>query len=96
MSDPQVRLHALVSGRVQGVGYRAFVMDCAVLLELSGWVRNTNSGQVEVVAEGTRPALERLVEFLQRGPRMAAVEEVRAEWSEPSGEFPSFGVRGWF
>jgi len=87
-----VRLHALVYGQVQGVGFRAFVVTIAQVLGLTGWVRNTYTGQVEVVAEGSRPALERMVESLQKGPRSSYVEEVQAEWQEARGEFPEFYI----
>lgn len=88
------RLHAWVEGRVQGVGFRYFVVENATALELTGWVRNTLSGQVEVLAEGPRGALEQLLELLRRGPRSAFVTDVRQEWGPASGEFSYFTVRG--
>ncbi len=87
------RLHAIIDGTVQGVGFRAFVVDHAQALQLTGWVRNTYAGQVEVVAEGPRPALEKLLDKLRTGPRMAFVSEVRHEWLPATGEFHSFNVR---
>ncbi len=90
----QVRLHAVVDGRVQGVGFRYFVLEAALPLNLTGWVRNTADGQVEVVAEGDRKALERLLELLRRGPRAAYVTGVNQEWQPASGEFNRFDVRG--
>ncbi|MDZ4160181.1 MAG: acylphosphatase [Anaerolineaceae bacterium] len=88
----QARLHAIVEGYVQGVGYRFFVVDTASLLELTGWVRNTYDGRVEVVAEGGRTVLEDLLKRLQRGPRMARVSQVSTEWKTFSGEFKRFMV----
>jgi acylphosphatase len=88
------RLHAWVEGRVQGVGFRYFVVENASALGLAGWVRNTFSGQVEVIAEGPRSALEQLLALLKRGPRAAFVTEVRQEWGPASGEFAYFAVRG--
>ncbi|GHO42992.1 acylphosphatase [Ktedonospora formicarum] len=61
-------LHALVHGRVQGVGFRQFVVEQARRLRLRGYTRNTNSGDVEVVAQGARPAQEQLLEHLRLGP----------------------------
>jgi len=88
-----LRLHATVEGRVQGVGYRYFVQETADLLGLSGWVRNRWNGDVEVVAEGDRQTLEKLLTALQRGPRAAYVARVTTEWLPATGEFGSFRVR---
>ncbi len=89
----QSRLHAMVSGRVQGVSFRYFVLDQAAELDLTGWVRNRWDGSVEVTAEGPRPMLERLLQSLQQGPPMAHVEDVDFAWLEPTGEFVGFSVR---
>jgi len=82
-----VRVHLLVSGRVQGVGFREFTRRNAQRLGVGGWVRNLAGGQVEVVAEGERPALEALVSVVSRGPAGAFVRDVREEWQHiPDGE----------
>lgn len=98
MNDPteeeQVRLHAIVTGRVQGVGFRYFVVDQAERLGVTGWVRNRWDNTVEVTAEGSRKALERLVLQLQRGPVSSHVSRVQVDWVPPSGEFLDFRVRG--
>ncbi len=88
-----LRLHAVVHGRVQAVGFRAFVIDVANRLGIKGWVRNRWDGTVEVVAEGERPGLEQLLASLKVGPRMASVEKVDAEWLEATGEFFGFYSR---
>jgi len=94
MDEPEnARLHATVKGYVQGVGFRYFVLDTAVALKLSGWVRNLWSGEVEVVAEGERKALEQLLAVLRRGPRAAHVSGVDFEWGEFAGEYRSFYVK---
>ena len=87
------QLHAHVLGRVQGVGFRAFVEQCAHNLRLTGWVRNRWDGSVEVLAEGPRQDLERLLAELRRGPRAAHVTDVQFEWLPASGEFTRFYVR---
>ena len=87
------RLHAIVEGRVQGVGFRYFVQDCAAALHVKGWVRNRWDETVEVTAEGGRVALEKLLNFLHKGPRSAYVSQVKAEWLPATGEFSSFQVR---
>lgn len=86
------RLHAVVRGDVQGVGFRYFVQRQAGQLGLSGWVRNNDDGTVEVVAEGDRPQLERLKRALDEGPRMARVERVDAQWSEGTGGLGGFDL----
>ncbi len=88
-----VRLHAIVEGMVQGVGFRSYVQQAANALHLAGWVRNRWDGSVEVVAEGERPLLERLVSALWRGPFSAEVTHVTEEWLPASGEFRRFQVR---
>ncbi len=91
--NESVRLHAIVEGRVQGVGFRNFVYDHAIRLGLTGWVRNRWEGEVEVLAEGERRQLEKLLDALERGPRMSYVSRVKHEWQEASGEFAYFSVK---
>ena len=91
--DDLERLHAIVEGRVQGVGFRAFVQQNAYELQLMGWVRNKWDGSVEVLAEGKRGDLERLLAALHRGPRSANVTRVKDSWETATGEFSSFRVR---
>lgn len=82
-----MRVHLLVSGRVQGVGFREFIRRTAHQLGVGGWVRNLAGGQVEVVADGERPALEALVSAVSRGPAGALVRDVSEEWQHiPDGE----------
>ncbi|MBD3348641.1 MAG: acylphosphatase [Candidatus Eisenbacteria bacterium] len=88
----QERLEARIRGAVQGVGFRAFVMREARSLDLTGYVKNEYDGSVEVVAEGHREELERLLSKLHTGPRPASVSDVKASWSEPSREFRDFRV----
>lgn len=90
--NENARLHAVVHGRVQGVGFRDFTERRAVELGLSGWVRNKPDNTVEVTAEGERAALERLLEFLQRGPTSARVSNVEVNWGTASGAFDDFRV----
>jgi acylphosphatase len=84
----------IVSGRVQGVGFRYFVYKRAHELELAGWVRNRVDGSVEIQGEGRRDALESLVNDVSIGPRIAEVADVAVDWLEPSREFRSFDIRG--
>jgi acylphosphatase len=87
------RLHARVHGRVQGVGFRYFVLETAASLGLVGWVRNRWDGTVEVLAEGEIEGLRALVQALESGPRSSSVTEVKTDLQDPSGEFASFYVR---
>ncbi len=87
------RLGAIVEGRVQGVGFRYFVLEVAQSQGLTGWVRNRWDDTVEVLAEGEKADLEKLLEALNRGPRSAYVSNVRVDWSPATGEFSSFSVR---
>ncbi len=87
------RFHAVVSGDVQGVGYRAYVQYHASRLGVSGYARNEWDGSVQVIAEGDRETLESIIEKLRKGPRGATVNRVDVIWSEPTGEFRYFAVR---
>jgi acylphosphatase len=93
MTNTQERLHARVSGVVQGVYFRSTTETRAEQLGVTGWVRNEWDGSVEVVAEGPRAALQELMAFLRQGPPSAKVTQVRADWSPASGEFRFFEVR---
>ncbi len=86
-------LHAYVLGRVQGVGFRYFVVEHALALGLRGYARNEYDGSVEVVAQGTRPALERLVTLLRQGPPAAHVTDVHLAWGQPTQHLSGFHVR---
>ena len=86
-------LHAYVRGRVQGVGFRYYVVEKALALGLRGYARNARDGSVEVLAQGTRPALERLVSLLWKGPSAARVSEVNTTWGQPTEHLSGFHVR---
>ena len=91
-SDIQ-RLHARVYGRVQGVGFRYFVLNSAVELGLVGWTRNRRDGSVEVIAEGELDVLKKLVGVLQRGSRSSSVSKIQTDLQVASGEFATFYIR---
>jgi len=87
------RLRAIVSGRVQGVNFRAYTQREAMRLNLRGYALNRSDGSVEVVAEGERGALEKLLVWLYRGSPSARVEQVKPRWEKASGEYAHFEVR---
>jgi len=85
-----VRRRYRVFGRVQGVGFRAFVWREAQRLDVTGWVRNRFDGSVEVLADGTSGEHDRLVGILETGPRMSRVDRVES-LEESSGAEPMIG-----
>lgn len=87
------QMHAVITGDVQGVGYRAFVRREASALGVTGWVRNRADGTVEVCAEGDEPLLQRLEAVLRAGPPHAAVDEVAVTWGPAAGTGSSFAIR---
>src|SRR4051812_25501400 len=89
MEKGEARLEAVVRGRVQGVGFRAFVRERARRLGLGGFVRNEWDGTVLVVAEGPRDRLEALLEALRQGPAGAWVSSVETRWDAPSAAPPA-------
>jgi len=86
------RLHAVVRGDVQGVGFRYFLVDSGRRLGVRGWVRNRPDGSVELVAEGDRATLERILEAARQGPRHARVEDVAVEWQPATGGLSAFDL----
>ena len=84
--------HALVHGRVQGVGFRYSALHQARALGLRGTVANTSDGSVEVVAEGDPAALERFLLWLDKGPPGARVREVQVQWLPPTGSYRDFDI----
>lgn len=86
------RLHAVVSGRVQGVSFRHHTTMRAKEIGVKGWVYNRKDGTVEVVAEGTEAQLKQLEEFLHDGSPNARVESVNSTRQEATGEFHTFRI----
>ncbi|HLI92958.1 MAG TPA: acylphosphatase [Puia sp.] len=85
-------IHCVISGRVQGVNYRAATRDMASQLGLTGWVRNTLDGNVELTATGPEAALRKLIEWCRQGPPHAAVSNVSTE-RLPETPFTGFEIR---
>jgi acylphosphatase len=82
-----------VRGLVQGVYFRAFTVENAHNLGLSGYVRNLPGGSVEVYAEGTRKNLEKLIDYLREGPPAAKVTDLKIQWSRPAGKYRDFHIK---
>jgi acylphosphatase len=81
-----VRAHVWVTGRVQGVSFRAYTQREARHQGASGWVRNLEDGRVEAIFEGPREAVDGLVAWCHQGSPGACVDDVKVSWEQPTGE----------
>ena len=88
-----VRAHLLISGIVQGVGYRYHTRRQAQGLGLVGWVCNLDDGRVEAVLQGTREQVESMIKWCYRGPSEARVADIAVTYEDAADEFPDFGIR---
>jgi acylphosphatase len=87
--------HLIISGRVQGVCYRAVTAEEAARLGLNGWVRNLYTGKVEAVfeaPENEREKIEAMIQWCHQGPPGARVSSVKIDWVESEMEFPDFRI----
>ena len=91
--EHEAALRVTVGGRVQGVGYRAWAREEARRLGLAGWVRNDPAGTVTALLAGPRPALDRMLEAMLRGPRHATVASLATEAADPAEAPAGFEVR---
>jgi acylphosphatase len=92
-AGPDVRLNAWVHGHVQGVGFRWWTRSRALELGLTGFASNRPDGRVYVVAQGPRPACERLLELLRGGGTPGTVDTVVADWADAGEQIPGFTER---
>lgn len=92
MVDEVERAHLFISGRVQGVTFRASTRRRAKKMDLNGWVKNLKDGRVEAVFEGPEGKIKEMVDWCHRGPRAARVENVEVEWEKPR-EMGSFEIK---
>jgi acylphosphatase len=83
----------MISGRVQGVGFRWFAIERASLEGITGWVRNLPGGEVEMVVEGDAEAIERFERAVRQGPGHARVDDVTVDILTPTGRFVTFTAR---
>jgi acylphosphatase len=89
----KMQLYVLITGRVQGVGFRNFTQRNARQLGVNGYAKNLSNGKVEVVAEGDKTQLDALVVLLREGPRYAKVDSLEIDERPFTGEYETFGVR---
>ena len=87
------RVHVLVEGRVQGVGFRFMTGREAQARGLSGWVRNRSDGRVEATFEGDRETLEYMVAWCHTGPWLASVAKVEVQWESGEPKYNGFLIR---
>ena len=87
------RAHIFISGRVQGVCYRAFTRELAYNLDLNGWARNLNDGRVEALFEGEKNAIEQAIKKCYIGPPGARVKDIEVHWETFVGDEKSFMIR---
>ncbi len=92
MADDLASVNMIISGRVQGVFFRASTLEQAQGFNLTGWVKNLADGSVEVQAEGSRQGLEDLREWCQHGPPAAEIENVAARFGPYRDEFRTFSI----
>jgi acylphosphatase len=93
MSATKVRAHAIISGRVQGVFFRAETKNEADHNKLTGWVRNRSDGTVEAVFEGDQDQVIATLEWCKKGSPLARVSKVDITWKDYRGENSSFEIR---
>ena len=91
--NEKVRAHVVVSGRVQGVFFRAEAQEKAKELGVFGWVKNLSEGRVEAVFEGERDKVEEMVKWAKKGPPGAIVNDLNVVWEEYQAEFNNFEIR---
>ncbi|MGD8883431.1 MAG: acylphosphatase [Desulfobacterales bacterium] len=90
--EKQVRVHVIISGRVQGVFFRAETQHAAEGFGVLGWVRNRRDGTVEAVFEGRQEDVDAVLDWCRQGPRMSRVDKVDLNWQDYTGEFKSFDI----
>jgi acylphosphatase len=82
----------LISGAVQGIGFRYFVKSNARRLKLNGWVRNTADGKVEALVQGQKETIEKLISLCGKGPFLSEVKAVDVNWDKEEEQFGDFRV----
>ena len=90
--EEKVRARVVISGRVQGVFFRAETQRAAERIGVQGWVRNQPDGTVAAVFEGTKPGVDRAIEWCRQGSPMSEVTDVAVQWETPSGQHDSFEI----
>ena len=85
-------IHAIITGHVQGVGYRFYARNQAHKLGIKGWVKNLDNEDVEVLAQGSRDILEQFIRFLKKGPELSQIDNIDINWQNPSIIYDGFNI----
>lgn len=93
MNKLRANVHVVISGRVQGVWFRASTKQKAEQLGLTGWVRNTSKGNVEAIFEGEEDIVKEMIDWCHHGPPSAQVEHVKIKNQPPTNGFGGFSIR---
>lgn len=93
MNDNLARVHLKISGRVQGVSFRAYTQEEARNIGVTGWVRNIPDGRVEAVFEGNESQIEEMLDWCHTGPPLARVQDVDVQRESYQGTFDDFKIR---
>lgn len=88
-----VQVYIIVKGRVQGVNFRYYVLRKANELGINGYVRNLKDGDVEILAQGTRDSVDRLIEFIKGNPGSSFVTDMELTWEKPETYFSNFQIK---
>jgi acylphosphatase len=91
--DGKIRGHLLVAGKVQGVFFREGAKKIAGKYGVFGWVKNLDDGRVELILEGEKESVEKMIQWAKRGPFLARVKEVNFNQEEFAGEYFSFDIK---
>ena len=92
MAAEKIQKHIFLSGRVQGVGFRAFTRQQAAVLDIKGWVKNLADGRVEIIVQGEKPEVKEMISKLKEGPSFAKVEDIEINEEEPD-DFSGFKIK---
>lgn len=87
------RMHLIIKGRVQGVGYRFTTRTKAKILGLTGWVKNLPDETVEILAEGEESSLQKLLTWCYKGPSLSYVIDIEEKWKKNKDEFTTFSIK---
>jgi acylphosphatase len=90
---PVKSMYLIISGRVQGVGFRYFVRQKALEMQISGWVKNTSDGKLEIEAEGENQNLDAFIEWMRIGPSRAIIRSFSNSEITPIRNFTNFIIR---
>ena len=93
MASMKTNVNVIISGRVQGVWFRASTKQKAEQLGLTGWVRNTSDGNVEAIFEGEEDIVKKMIEWCHHGPPSAQVENVEIKNQDPTNGFDNFFIK---